>query len=423
MHSDNGREIHGFRRALGHGGIATAGRLIGALILNKTIALLGGPTSLAAFGQIQNLIVAGSALTGAALSNGTTSISASQERDAQRETLHEARRLSLQGSLILLPLLFFTPFLLHELLPSIGSSILLSLLLALAIFATGQIQLALALLNAQRRLGAWSSLQLISALIQPIAAFVGFQQGGITAALAAFLLSNILPLFLLAIRTWSLFPHLPHLTLSPVQRNLETRKRILGFGAVQGLSLLIAPFSLTWVRQLLVSSSGWDIAGQWQAIWKLSEISISLLATALTAHLLPTMAKTATFEERRALLNHTLLRVFLIAAAISTLLMITREWVLALAFDKKFISAAPAMAWQLIGDIFRMANWTLGLTLLARERLVQFAGSELFSVALLIAFSSILIPRLGLSGATIAYLAEGSLLFVFLLVMARRAIR
>ncbi|HGU1538796.1 TPA: O70 family O-antigen flippase, partial [Escherichia coli] len=61
-------------------------------------------------------------------------------------------------------------------------------------------------------------------------------------------------------------------------------------------SSLIMPAALLLVRNVLVQTSGWQGAGLWQAVWKISEVYLSIITIALTTYYLPRLSQLNTID-------------------------------------------------------------------------------------------------------------------------------
>ncbi|MWU71425.1 O184 family O-antigen flippase, partial [Escherichia coli] len=72
--------------------------------------------------------------------------------------------------------------------------------------------------------------------------------------------------------------------------NSKARKDIAGYILMAVTSAITAPLSLILVRNIIIYHSGWEQAGQWQAVWKISEVYLSIITISLSTYFLPKLA-------------------------------------------------------------------------------------------------------------------------------------
>ena len=68
-------------------------------------------------------------------------------------------------------------------------------------------------------------------------------------------------------------------------------------------SAISMPLALIAVRKIIISNVGWDAAGQWQAVWKISEVYLSVMTMALGIYFLPQLSKLKSYIEIRREIN------------------------------------------------------------------------------------------------------------------------
>lgn len=118
----------------------------------------------------------------------------------------------------------------------------------------------------------------------------------------------------------------------------------------------------------------------------------------------------------------TLLTVAL-ASPILLLALLVPQWVLVTLFGGEFVSAAPALRIMAIGLLVRSLAGPSGtMMVMAGHERIQFVLA-LVAASVQVALSLLLIPRLGLTGAAIAYAVTISFRSIASLVLARHLIR
>src|SRR5690606_19523182 len=85
----------------------------------------------------------------------------------------------------------------------------------------------------------------------------------------------------------------------------ENRIKVGGYILMAVTSAISLPLALIVVRKIIISNVGWDAAGQWQAVWKISEVYLSVMTMALGIYFLPQLAKLKSYSDIRIEINNT----------------------------------------------------------------------------------------------------------------------
>jgi len=93
---------------------------------------------------------------------------------------------------------------------------------------------------------------------------------------------------------------------------------------------------------------------------------------------------------------------------------IFKDFIINLIFTEEFMPMSELFAYQLTGDIFKIASWLLGFILIAKAKTLFFIVKEIFIVFLFVLLSIIFISKFGLIGITQAFLVVYIINFVIL---------
>ncbi|HCK0703774.1 TPA: O74 family O-antigen flippase, partial [Escherichia coli] len=77
----------------------------------------------------------------------------------------------------------------------------------------------------------------------------------------------------------------------------DNMKHIFHYMLMAITSAFCLPLSLILIRKILIFYVGWDLTGQWQAVWKISEAYLSVVTLALSTYFLPKLSKLTTYGE------------------------------------------------------------------------------------------------------------------------------
>jgi len=89
-------------------------------------------------------------------------------------------------------------------------------------------------------------------------------------------------------------------------------------------------------------------------------------------------------------------------------------------FNHKFDGMQDFFAFQLAGDVMKMAAWTLAYLLLAKAMTKVFIFNEIFFSLSFVLLSLFFTNRYGAIGASMAYLTNYSMNFIFMLIVFRK---
>lgn len=185
-------------------------------------------------------------------------------------------------------------------------------------------------------------------------------------------------------------------------------------------SALTFPISLILVRTILIKSVGWEAAGYWQAVWKISEVYLGVITMALSTYYLPRLSSLVGVD---AIVDeiHRTARVVIPAVAVMALLVyLLRDIAIWLLFTAEFSAARDLFAIQLCGDIMKIASWLYAYPMLSRGATRIFITSEILSSMTLVALSYSLISVIGVEGAPMAYLINYCIYFIFVFFNVRK---
>ncbi|ADV68602.1 oligosaccharide flippase family protein [Deinococcus maricopensis] len=170
---------------------------------------------------------------------------------------------------------------------------------------------------------------------------------------------------------------------------LRTQLRaMLSLGVVFSAGAGLATLGQYGARWYIEQRFGSVALGQYQAAWALTMLYLGVLLTAMSTEFFPRISKAAEqsspAELTRMVSQQITLTVTLALPAIC-LLVLCSEYVVTLLYSPEFRPAALLARQQFMGDIFKLAAWAIGFTLLARQaKLYMFLLELLWSVIYLV---------------------------------------
>jgi len=391
-------------------GVVVVVRGMGALLLNKLLAVYGGPGGLTLLAHFQNLLAMLTMLPNDGTHVGVVKYLAPLSAAGSRYRVWLGAAVVLNGGALLLALLalgvapgalagVFHPTARWFVWFGVG----LTLLTAYALLNT--------LLLAASQLRAYVALNVALSLLAPtVVAAVLLTGGTATTALLGYLLGQgvmVLPALWLGYRA-GLLPawrgRVSGAAVRALSRFLLMAVGLLLFGKAVDFS----------VRELLVRQYGILATDLWQAVVKLSDNYTMVLAAVMSSIYYPRLAALATQPAAQRQWVRTVLRLVVpLTGAGLVLLYGLRNWLMPLLFEARFAAASYLLPPQLLADWLRFMAWPLVMVFTAQARVGRFVAFQAVSAGLYAALLAGLLPRLGLLGAVWASVGRQGLLLLW----------
>lgn len=391
-----------------HSGVIAGAKLVSAFVLAKLLALYGGAGGFATFAQYQNIVQIGSGLAGCGAGQGLVRFLAETDSRPRRQRFLGAAfwlgaLLSLAvGAALTFLFALAGPWLFPEQWQAWALVTLVTLLL---------VAMQHVLLSALNGLGAthmMAGATLAAALTTMALAWAGFALGGALGGTLGIVAGTVVMLavgvrWLLA-RGWRPVAPMGRRRLLSVWRTLL---RYVGMAAVSTLAM---PLALIVNRSLLGAHDGWATAGQWSALWRLSDAYLLIFVTLMNIYYLPRLAAA---RDQRALLAEmraALPRFVPLVGAGALLLYVLRQEVVLLALSEDFLVVTAWMGWQLAGDVLKVTAWILAQYLWVRGLWRSFVLAEVSMAAGFVVLSATLMQfHLGGLASVLAFAAVSAL--------------
>lgn len=352
--------------------------LLGRAVLDKVLALSGGPTLVALWAQLQSVVelVSSAALAGV-LQGLTVLVAQVRAAHDERSLLHASIKLALGTALaVALPVMLLAVLLEAPL----SQGKIAADLFWLAALA-GCLAVLPATLNAywlgkhqQQRMLCLALLSIVILLAVAVSAWLGLSLRALVWVQCAVLAG-------IAALVWR---HLRKLTRGHADRPLSAqhRRQLVRFVPV-GLAIgIMSPVAMLLVRGMLAETLSWDEVGFMQALWRCSEWGTATAAGVLSLIFLPRFSSTyGTARFRHEMLRAAALVLFP-AAGLLLLIYANQHALLAMLYDARFIVSDTAVAWFMLGSWVRIASWLFLFGLFAAQRTRLIMAGEILSLPL-----------------------------------------
>ena len=184
--------------------------------------------------------------------------------------------------------------------------------------------------------------------------------------------------------------------------------------------MLLSPVVLTAMRSYIGSEFGWNAAGIWQGVWKISDFFASGFSAILGVILLPKISDRLSKKEFWSMFYPVLAKMFGLTFAVIAVIYFCRHLVVSLMLSDSYAAVADYMPLQLVGDFFRTGGWALGLVLIARRETVKFIVAEVLGNAYLLVGTIVFAKYFEFNAPMLAYASENVLYFIGLFIVVRR---
>lgn len=405
-------------------GILTFIKMLIGFIIVKIVAMYSGPIGIATLGQLQSVIVSLNGIINAPVSSGIVRYTAECHSKGYKEcspwwTASIYWTIAILA--IILPLSFLVSKPLSNWLFNNQEYYWLIIVAAFFLPLTAAGTLINSIINGQQMYGRYIALGMVSTLISSAILIILIIYENLIGALVGIALQNgIIGIVMLLTNMRQSWFKLEYLWGNCSYKHI---KLIGGYILMAITSALALPISLIIIRSLLISNVGWELTGQWQAVWKISEAYLAIITMALATYYLPRLSVLNTVSEIRYEINSVCKIVMPIVIFLAFSVYITRDIIITVLFTEEFRGARDLFLIQLLGDIVKVASWLYAYPMLSRGATKWFVTIEISFSFSFIFFVFLFVHIYGVSGANIAYLFNYILYFIFVFVKLPKILR
>lgn len=410
-----------FWKAFMGSGMVTFLNALRVFVVNKLLAMFLPPSAFACVGQFMNFMTMGQATSSLALQNGWVSLSA-QNKDNLEQLKGVWRggfRLTTFASIatfaVALVLCFTVP--LETFFPGIHPRLVqAAIIFALpGVFATNIITITASVMNGLGHYRRWALINMVSSLWQMLWVAFFLYSGRLSVLSIVATQSVVAGIFAAQIASRAGF------SLREIRKSaLDIRVPWLSYALMGIVPMLLSPVVLTFMRQTVGDNLGWDAAGIWQGIWKISDFLTAFFSAILGVIILPRVSAKMTKSEFWGMFRPIFLKTMLLALVAVLILYFGRSLLVAVMLSSSYAGAADYLPVQLLGDFFRVGGWALGLVLIVRRETKKFLTLEICSELVLALSTYAFVKLYEFNGPMMAYALENFLTLVASFVLVCR---
>ena len=384
-------------------GIAVVIKMLTLLGLNKILAIYVGPAGYAALGQFQNAVQIITTLASGAINTGVTKYTAEYHEDEakQQAVWRTAGTISLIGSvLVAVAAIAFNEQLASWFLKDESlSRVFTWFALTLVFFVFNA--LLLAILNGKKDIQRYVIANIAGSLFAfIITALLAINLGlyGALVALAIYQsLSFFVTLMLSYKASWFKLSYLLG-AIDPIYAKKLAKFTIMALSVAATV-----PLSHILVRNHLGETLGWNFAGYWEAMWRLSAAYLMIVTTTLSVYFLPKLSE---LQDKNDIVRELVsgYKIILpIAILISSVIYFLRDPIIQVLFTSEFSQMNVLFGWQLIGDTLKIGSWLLAYLLLSKAMVKVYVISQIICALLFYVLTCLLTEYVGIEGVAMAH--------------------
>lgn len=383
--------------------IAVIVKMLTMLGLNKILAIYVGPAGYAAIGNFQNAVQIITTFGSGAITNGVTKYTAEygENHSEQQRLWRTAGTISILSSLVtgILIFIFRKEISIWFLKDEIFSSVFVWFSISVIFFVLNSFFLAI--LNGKKEIHRYIIANIGGSLFTLIVTSILAIKFGLQGALIALAIypsfSFIVTLLLCYKTSWFKFSYLFGFPDKTITINLAK------FTAMALTSAACVPISHIFIRNHLGDTLGWDAAGYWEAMWRLSSAYLMMVTTTLSLYYLPRLSELTNPQDIKQEIIQGYKIILPIAAVSGLVIFLLRDFIIGVLFTAEFSPMRSLFAWQMLGDTLKIGSWILAYLMIGKAMVKFFIITEIFfsiSLYLLVLFFTSIY---GLEGTTVAY--------------------
>ncbi|WP_039058580.1 O-antigen translocase [Enterobacter sp. Bisph1] len=398
-------------------GLLTLFRMTVGFVITKFVAIYGGPTGLALLGQVQAIVTSFNGIINAPVSNGIVRYTAENFEEGVDKCVPWWRagvRCAIGLYIIILAAgVFFSNYLARYFLASEEYAwiiILASFFLPFTAIGT----LINSIINGSKNykkyviVGMLSTL--LSCMLMIILIYYYKLHGALISVCIQYALVGLISIAFVTKQNWFKFANF----FGKVDKN--NLKGIAGYICMAVVSAIALPGALLLIRNEMVEQLGWTLTGQWQAVWRISEVYLSVLTLALGVYYLPKLASLGESNKILVEVKKTGNLMFGLAIIMALSVYMMKDFIILILYSPEFLPARNFFAIQLIGDSLKLLNWVYSYPMLARGSTRWFISLELSFAFLFYILTTIFLhfTGLGVDSALFSYVIVQFVCLLFL---------
>jgi len=185
--------------------------------------------------------------------------------------------------------------------------------------------------------------------------------------------------------------------------NWHTYKDFLPYWLMSVVTLVSTPLMLILIRLHIANVDGWETAGLWEASWRIAELYLLVITTALTTYYVPKLSQAPNLTTEIKIVYEVLRWAILFASTLALGMYFCRDFLIKLLFTDHFAIVSNFLLFQLLGSVIKIIAWVFSYYLVVKQKTKLFLISEIFFGITFYLTSCYFFDQFGLIGLSYAY--------------------
>jgi PST family polysaccharide transporter len=377
--------------------------MLAMLGINKLLALYVGPSGYAVVGQFQNVVTIATNISGSGLSVGITKYTAEFGGNEEKQVMiwRSAGTIGISLSFVTASLVaIFSRELSLYLFKSISySSIFIWLGAGLVFFTLNTFFLAI--LNGKKEIERYVVANVAGSFLSIFVTGVLIWFYGLYGALVALSiyqsLNGIVTIFICSRRPWFKYRYFFG-QVDPVAAINLTK-----FALMALVTAICVPVSQLLIRQHLLENLGFESAGYWEAMCRLSAAYLLFITTTFGVYYLPRISELIDNQKIMAEIRMGMITVLPVTIIFALAIYLFRDFIIDVLFTSDFVKIRSLFALQLLGDVLKVASWLFSFVMLGKAMFKFYIITEIMFSISFVLLSIQLVDSYGLVGTVMAH--------------------
>lgn len=401
--------------------LSTFIKLASGLVVNKIIAVYIGPAGIALIGQFQNFVGIITTIGNGAINAGVTKYVAEYNEESpgkRNNVIVAAYMITIIFSVVVGAIVFFgSSFISSWIMKSEDYSAVFKTLGILLVFISFNTVL-LSIINGLKRIKLFIVINISSSLLSLVITSILAIKYQLIGALYAYILVQTIVLII----TLALMKKKIDLNVQFKKIEKNYFSKLFQFSAMAITSVLAVTVVQMVIRNYLINAFSLQQAGYWQSMWMISSMYLMIITTALSTYYLPRLSELQEVSEIRKeiMSGYKIILPFVLVTATSIYFL--RDFIIWLLFTPDFIEMRNLFFYQLVGDFFKMASWTLAFLMIAKAMTKTFIITEIMFSLTFYSLTIWLTDLNGLIGVTQAYAINYIIYLIMMIIIFSKVI-
>jgi PST family polysaccharide transporter len=185
--------------------------------------------------------------------------------------------------------------------------------------------------------------------------------------------------------------------------NVAAGRKLLNYSSMALVSAATVPVSQLMIRSSIVKYTSLYDAGLWEGMNRISSMYLYVITSSLSVYYLPRMSEIKKKNELRTEIINAYKLIIPPLILMTMAIYLSRNFIIHILFNDKFVGMEKLFAYQLIGDFFKISSWVLAYNMLAKSMTLTYTITEIIGTISYVALSIVTIRAFGNVGATMAY--------------------